>query len=475
MGHGQIQCPQPGQHIEFRNRSGACESCEKIVLPADPGGPAAPQALTQNSRTKISVQQQGAAPAFGHTRYGAFALPGVGVKQLRTRLLYAVGIIYNDPGVLFVGARLHWPVLCFCLLPASIRRSVPPPDQQPRKICILRLSALGDATHVVPVVRSIQDNWPGAQISWIIGKLEHRLLSGLKNIEFIEFDKRGGWSAVRQLRNQLKDRRFDVLLHMQVAARSNLLSKLVRAPVRLGWDRTRSRDLHHHFVRQQVSPVPFQHQVQGFLEFPRAMGIEVTEPRWDIPIGAEAMRWADTQLGPGSRTLIISPCSSHPLRNWSTENYAQVADFAHKDLGLQVVLSGGPGKLEQETGAAIEAKMQGGCLNLVGKDTLEQSKALLRKADLVISPDSGPAHIASALGTPVIGLYAATWSRRSGPYNSLDLCVDRFEQAALRFRNKSPEDLRWGTRIEEPGVMDLVTTTDVINKLESWYAENRTF
>jgi len=348
---------------------------------------------------------------------------------------------------------------------------VPPPDQQPRKICILRLSALGDATHVVPVVRSIQDSWPESQISWIVGKLEHRLLSGLENVEFIEFDKRGGWTAVKQLRSQLKGRRFDVLLHMQVAARANLLSKLVRAPVRLGWDRARSRDLHHHFVREQVRSVPFQHQVQGFLEFPRALGIEVAEPRWEIPIDPEAMQWAESQLSTGSRTLIINPCSSHPLRNWSTQNYAEVADHAQTELGLQLVLSGGPSELEKNTGAAIEAHMQGNCLNLVGKDTLEQSKALLNKADLVISPDSGPVHIASALGTPVIGLYAATWSRRSGPYNSLELCVDRFEQAARKFRSKRPEDLRWGTRIEEPGVMDLVTVEAVIEKLNSWHRQ----
>jgi heptosyltransferase I len=346
--------------------------------------------------------------------------------------------------------------------------AVPPPDQQPRKICILRLSALGDATHVVPVVRSIQNAWPESQISWIIGKLEHRLVSGLEKVEFIEFDKRGGWTAVEQLRRQLMDRRFDILLHMQVAARANLLSKMVRAPVRLGWDRARSRDLHHHFVRQQVRSVPFQHQVQGFLEFPRALGIEVVEPRWEIPIDPEATQWAESQLGTDDRTLIISPCSSHPLRNWSSENYAEVADYAQTELGLQVVLSGGPSELEQATGAAIEAQMQGSCLNLVGKDTLEQSKALLKRADLVISPDSGPAHIASALGTPVIGLYAATWSRRSGPYNSLELCIDRFEQAARQFRNKSPEELRWGTRIEEPGVMDLVTVENVIEKLNSW-------
>jgi len=343
-----------------------------------------------------------------------------------------------------------------------------PLQHQPERICILRLSALGDASHVVPVVRAIQDQWPGSQICWIIGKLEHKLLSGLDGVEFIEFDKRGGLAAVSELRRQLRDRRFDVLLHMQVAARANLLSKFVRAPVRLGWDQARSRDLHHHFVREQVKSVPFQHQVQGFLEFPRALGIEVAQPRWDIPIDAEARQWAETQLGDGSKTLLISPCSSHVLRNWSPENYAEVADYAQKQLGLQVVLFGGPGKLELDMGAAIEARMQAPCLNLVGKDTLEQSKALLNKADLVISPDSGPAHIASALGTPVIGLYAATWSKRSGPYNSLDLCVDRFEQAARQFRNKAPEDLRWGTRIEEPGVMDLIKTEDVINKLNSW-------
>jgi heptosyltransferase I len=323
---------------------------------------------------------------------------------------------------------------------------------------------------VVPVVRSIQDHWPETKISWVIGKLEHRLLADLDGVEFIEFDKRAGLAAVNELRRQVRDRRFDVLLHMQVAARANLLSKFVRAPVRLGWDRARSRDLHHHFVRQQVQAVPFQHQVQGFLEFPRALGIEVGEPRWDIPIEAEARQWAETQVGTDSKTLLISPCSSHALRNWSAENYAEVADWAQNQLGLQIVLSGGPSDLERDVGSAIEAGMQGSCLNLVGKDTLEQSKALLERADIVITPDSGPAHIASALGTPVIGLYAATWSKRSGPYNSLDLCVDRFEQAARQFRNKAPEDLRWGTRIEEPGVMDLIRVEDVIDKLSSQYS-----
>ena len=92
--------------------------------------------------------------------------------------------------------------------------------------------------------------------------------------------------------------------------------------------------------------------------------------------------------------------------------------------------------------------------------------ALLKQAAVVISPDSGPAHIASALGIPVIGLYAATPGKRSGPYNSLDLCVDKYSEAAQKFRNKKAEDLRWGHRIECPGVMDLIKTAEVMEKLK---------
>jgi len=338
--------------------------------------------------------------------------------------------------------------------------------EAPGNICLLRLSALGDVTHAVPVVRALQAHWPAARITWIIGAIEHRLLSGLDGVEFLVVDKRTLLSAARKLRRLLHGRRFDVLLHMQVALRANLLSLLVKTPVRLGWDRPRSRDRHFWFVNQQVAAVPFQHQVQGFLEFPRALGIEVSQPVWNLPIAAEDRAWAERQLPGGQQTLVISPCSSHPLRNWAAERYARVADHAAGSLGMRVVLAGGPGAGEREMAAAIEAGMRHAPLNLVGRDTLTQSMALLDRASALLSPDSGPVHIASALGTPVIGLYAATWSRRSGPWNSLDLVVDRFPEAARKYRHREPEKLRWGTRIEEPGVMDLIAVDDVIAQLE---------
>jgi len=333
-------------------------------------------------------------------------------------------------------------------------------------ICILRLSAIGDVTHVVPVINTIHKHRPQTKITWIIGKLEARLLSGLPGIEFIVFDKKGGLDAIQQLRQTLKGRKFDALLHMQVAARANLLSKLIKSPLRIGWDKPRWRDRHQWFINQSVRSVPEQHQVHAFLEFARALGVPTGPPEWNLPVSKQDTNWAKMILGEdGPPILMISPCSSHPLRNWPATRYAAVADYAIADLGMRVVLTGGPSALEVQTGQEIESAMLHTAQNLIGKDTINQSVALLKQATIVLSPDSGPAHLASAVNTPVIGLYAATPSQRSGPYNSLELCVDKYTGAARKFRHKEPQELRWGQRIEYPGVMDLIETGEVLEKL----------
>jgi heptosyltransferase I len=337
-----------------------------------------------------------------------------------------------------------------------------------RSICILRLSAIGDVTHVLPIINAIHQSEPDTKITWIIGKLEARLLKDLPNVEFIVFDKKGGLHAIRGLRKTLKGREFDVLLHMQVAARANLLSRLIKAPVRIGWDKPRWRDRHQWFIKQSVRSVPHQHQVDAFLEFARVLDAPIGLPVWNIPVSEQDKHWARQILGDGPPILMISPCSSHQLRNWAADRYAAVADHAIDKLGMRVVLTGGPSELEIKTGQDIEASMQNKAQNLIGKDTINQSVALLQAASILISSDSGPAHLASALGIPVLGLYAATPSKRSGPYNSLELCVDKYAEAAQQFRKRNPEDLRWGQRIEFAGVMDLIETQEVIAKLDGF-------
>ncbi|MGA0266059.1 MAG: glycosyltransferase family 9 protein [Lysobacterales bacterium] len=341
-----------------------------------------------------------------------------------------------------------------------------PLTRPPKRICIFRLSALGDVTHTVPVIHAIRRHWPSVEITWIIGKLEHKLLSGLDNIEFVVFDKRGGWQAVKSLKSGLGNQHFDVLLHMQVALRANLLSRLVHSPIRLGWNRERSRDLHHGFINHQVRHVPFQHQVEGFLEFAWALGIPPGPPEWSLPVSEADRQWAADQLPGNQPTILISPCSSHPLRNWRWDRYARAADYAVEQHGARVALMGGPSDSERAAGESIQSAMQHRPINLIGKDTLTQSMALLERGTVLLSPDSGPVHIASALDTPVIGLYAATWAKRSGPWNSLDLSVDRFPEAARTIRGKEPDELRWGTRIEVDGVMDLISVEDVCKQID---------
>jgi len=342
-----------------------------------------------------------------------------------------------------------------------------PLSAPPESICILRLSALGDVTHAVPVLRAIQRQWPQTRVTWVCARLEHKLLSVLDGVEFVVVDKKSGWRAYRDLRRQLGGRRFDLLLQMQTSARANLTGACVSAEIKLGWDRQRARDFHRLFMTDAIPETRFEHQVQGHLSFARTIGLDAAEPEWNFPVTAEADAFAEEMIPSGRRTLLISPCSSHPSRNWRAERYAAVADYAAREHDMAVVLSGGPSALERQVGAAIEAAMHQPAINLIGKDTLPQLSALLRRADLVVSPDAGPAHLANALGTRVIGLHASTWSRRSGPYHSLDYCVDRFAEAARRFRDANPEDLRWGTRIENEGVMDLIEVGDVIERVDA--------
>jgi len=330
----------------------------------------------------------------------------------------------------------------------------------------VRLSALGDVTHAVPVVRAIQKNWPQTRITWITAKLEYKLLSALDGIDFIVVDKNSSWGEYYRLWRQLAGQRFDIMLQMQTSARANFTGAVVRADVKLGWDRLRARDLHRFFMTDSIPQTRFEHQVQGHLSFARTIGLDVSEPEWEFPVSDDAIAFVNGVVPVERKVLLISPCSSHVHRNWRPERYAAVADYAIEQRGMTVVLSGGPSALERSIGEAIEGAAKNPLTNLIGKDTLPQLVALLQRADIVISPDSGPAHLANALATPVIGLHACTWSKRSGPYHTLDLCVDKFAEAARRYRNSTPEQLRWGTRIEETGVMDLVEVDEVIACLE---------
>lgn len=343
----------------------------------------------------------------------------------------------------------------------------------PAAICLLRLSALGDVTHVVPLVRTLRRAWPQTTLSWVIGVGEHRLLAGLEGVEFIEYDKRSGLLGMLGLRRRLAQRRFDVLLQMQVAARANLLSACIRAERRIGYDRARAKDLHGLFIDERIPDQPGIHVLDAIGSFCEPLGLRQDEVLWNLPVSDDARAWARAQWPEdGTPTLLLSPCSSHALRNWRSERHAALADHA-AGRGWRIVLCGGRSALERDTGDAILAAMQAPALDLIGKDSLAQLPALLERADLVVSPDSGPMHIANAMGTKVLGLHAASNPARSGPYSDRRYCVDRYDDAARKYLGQPASELPWGRKIERAGVMDLVTVDDAIAAFERFRADRR--
>ena len=329
-------------------------------------------------------------------------------------------------------------------------------------------------THVVPLVRTLRAAWPEVALTWVIGKGEHRLLEGLEGVAFVEYDKKSGLAGMRALRRQLRARggRADVLLQMQVAARANLLSAFIPARVRVGYDRARAKDGHGLFVNRRIPDRPGIHVLDAIGSFCEPLGLRQEQVRWDLPVPVEAREWAAAQWpADGVPVLMISPCSSHVRRNWLADRYAAVADHA-ASRGWRVVLCGGRSQLERDTADAIIAAMAAPVLDLVGKDTLKQLPALLERADLVMTPDSGPMHIANAMGSKVLGLHAASNPARSGPYSDRRYCVDRYDAAARRYLGKPAAALKWGTKIEHDGVMELVTVDDAIAAFERYRADH---
>lgn len=341
----------------------------------------------------------------------------------------------------------------------------------PEAVCLIRLSAIGDCCHTLPVVRTLQAAWPGTRITWIVGRTEFGLLEGASGIELITFDKRTPWASLASIRRQLAPRRFPLLLHMHASMRANLVSSVVRADRRLGFDRARARDFHWLFTDEKIAPTPSQHVMDGLFGFAEHVGVRQRVLRWDFSLSADDRRRAD-ELANGTRPLcVISPCSSQRFRNyrnWSVANFVEVTRHLIEKRGARVVLTGGPTDLERSYGAEIgRALPAGGVINLIGQTRLKELFAIIEAADLLLCPDSGPAHMATAAGVPVVGLYATSNRHRTGPYFSQNLVVDRYPEAVLREFGKPVDALRWGERVRDPAAMDLIRVDDVISQVDA--------
>lgn len=301
-------------------------------------------------------------------------------------------------------------------------------DAPPDSVVIVRLSALGDTIHVMPLLASLRQAWPDTRISWAVQPATHRLMARHPAVdEFLLFDRAAGLRAYPRFRRSLGDRRFDLAIVPHTAFKAGLVAAMIRAPRKLGYDRARSRELHGLFITERISPHAPQHMQDEFLEFLHHLGVP---PRmeWEFAF-SEQERLDQRQFFEAIDRPVLAVVlhTSWPSKNWIVERYARVLETAEHDLGLQTVLVGGATPAEQTLAREVTA-LTGARPIDARADDVRRLTWLLDGADLALSPDTAPLHIAVALETPTVGLYAATDPKRVGPYRRYhELLVDRFQ------------------------------------------------
>ncbi len=334
-----------------------------------------------------------------------------------------------------------------------------------RNIALVRLSALGDVTLMLPVVHTLQRVVPEARITWITGVGAYQLLEGIDGVDFVVIDKPRRLLDYPAFSKRLAQRRFDVVLAAQANLRANLLYPWIPAKRKIGFDRIRAREGQWLFTTQRI-PFAQQHLMDSFFSFLQAEGISERILEWNLPIRDTDKAWAEERLPQGNGPLIVlNPGSSKMERIWLPERYIEVIRSVQRRWDARVVLTGDRSATERGLGSYIQYKVGGGVVNLVGQTTPKQLAAVIREADCLVAPDTGPVHIAVAVDTPVVGLYAVSPSWLSGPYRFRELVVDRYEEAVRRILNRDPAQVPWGTRVHTNKAMYLIEVQDVMRSL----------
>ncbi len=335
----------------------------------------------------------------------------------------------------------------------------------PSSLCILRLSAIGDVCNTIATVQAIQKQWPTTHITWITGKLESQLLAAIDGVEVIVFDKKAGLQGYKSLWKQLKGREFDALLHMQYAIRASVATLGIKAKYKLGFASDRSQDFQTLFTNIKVPSPQSLHVADGLMAFAHQIGVPQAELNWALSYSTQDKKWAERHISRNKPNLLIVPGASKAYKNWHAEGYVDVIDHA-RAKGWNVILAGSPAQVELDLAEAIQSRLEEPCLNIVGQSSILQMLALIDKVDIVIAPDTGPAHMASAMNTPIIGLYAHHNPIRVGPYRYLQYVVSVYEDVILAETGKTSQELSWRTRARDEKAMARIASTQVINMFE---------
>ena len=331
----------------------------------------------------------------------------------------------------------------------------------PRRICIVMMSAVGDAVHVLPVINALKRTLPDCHITWVLQPVPASLVRGHPAVdEIIVFDRSRGWRAFSDAAAALRDRNFDLLIDLQVYFKAGLLTALSGARRRLGFNVARARDANWLFTNERIAGHPVQHVQDQYFEFLTHLAIPHEPVEWNLGPWPSERDWQRNFVSRFNRPIAsVVVATSKPAKDWIPERWAEVCDVLTEHYGLQPVLVGGASPREVAAADSIReyaihppfSALGSGLRNLVG---------ILDASTLVLSPDTGPLHMAVALGRPVISLIGYTDPRRTGPYRAFhDLIVDGYHGEGA----SGPVTMK--TRADR---MSGISVTDVLEKIELW-------
>ena len=338
--------------------------------------------------------------------------------------------------------------------PASVRAALD-------RVCIVMMSAVGDAVHVLPVLTALKKHRPDAKVTWILQPGPAALVRGHPDIsDILLFERGNGLRAFNDIRRQLAGRRFDVALALQVYLKAGMITRMVKAPVKLGFDMARARDMNWVFTNAQVPPHPMQHVQDQYFEFLDALGVPHGAPVWNLGPWPHERGQQRERLRVFDRPVVpIVVATSKPQKDWLPDRWAAVCNVLHTDFGLQPVLVGGRSDRELAAERVILQQAKVPVVSALGSG-LRGLVQLIDGAALVLSPDTGPLHITVALDRPVVSLIGYSNPKRVGPYGKFhDLMIDAYgepgEQYPISMENRTDR-------------LPRITVDDVLQRVQLW-------
>lgn len=329
------------------------------------------------------------------------------------------------------------------------------------RIAIVMMSAAGDAVHTLPVVNALKRHQPSSHITWILQPAPATLVQGHHAVdEILLFDRSRGWRAFTGIRRTLAARRFDLVIALQVYFKAGVVASFARAPVKLGFDRARARDMNWLFTNRRIPARPHQHVQDQYFEFLRALDVPHEPVEWRLGPWPAEKPWQREFFSTFERpaaALVVA--TSKPEKDWMPERWAEVSDALWHDFGLDPVIVGGRSARELHAERMIRDRARHTPRSALGSG-LRKLVAILDGSALALAPDTGPLHMAVALERPVVSLMGYTNPKRTGPYRAYhDLIVDAYgdpgEDYPVMMQNR-------------PGRMARIQVRDVLDRVQRW-------